>query len=413
VTGVSDARRSLPLAGVSVVDLSSYLAGPLIGEILADWGADVIKVEPPDGDPFRVFPMSVLVASQHKRALALDITAPGGADVLVRLLAGADVFVENLRPGRMERLGLSEERIAAANADLVRLSVSAYGHASDYADAPGFDPVFQALSGLADAQGGDDDPVLTPIPLNDTGTGVLGALTALAALYARDRDGAGDRLYLSLANTATYLQADAFTDYAGRPAATRGGRDFLGPAAGHRYYLCADGWLGVAAATEAHRDDLPGAVGIGVAPVDEGDLVDALVAAFASLTVEDAAARLAARGIPAVRAVMGDGHVADAHLVANRFTHEIGDPRFGRFHIIAGYGTWDGEEPGEAGGGRPPARTVLVGHDTEQVLAEAGYPPAEVDALLAAKVVTSIDTRDVPDGAPYGQPAPATPRLSN
>jgi hypothetical protein len=128
------------------VDLSSYLAGPLIGEILADWGADVVKVEPPDGDPFRVFPISVLVASQHKRSVALDIGAPGGADVLLRLLRGADLFVENMRPGRMERAGLTPERVLAGNPGLVRCSVSAYGHAGEYADAPGFDPVFQALT---------------------------------------------------------------------------------------------------------------------------------------------------------------------------------------------------------------------------------------------------------------------------
>ncbi|ADP82756.1 CaiB/BaiF CoA-transferase family protein [Pseudofrankia inefficax] len=401
----------LPLSGIRVVDLSSYLAGPLIGEILADWGADVVKVEPPDGDPFRVFPMSVLVASQHKRSVALDIGAPGGADVLLRLLRGADLFVENMRPGRMERAGLTPERVLAGNPGLVRCSVSAYGHAGEYADAPGFDPVFQALSGLADAQGGDDDPVLTPIPLNDTGTGVLGALSALAALYARGRDGAGDRLYLSLANTATFLQSPEFTDYAGRPPAPRGRADFPGPTAGHRYYQCADGWLAVAAITAAQVAGLVDAAGLpaglpGGAEGGDDELAAALAAALAHRSVRDTAGALAARGIPAVPVTLEDEHVEAPHLVANRFTHVVADPRYGRFHIARGYGTWVQDA------GRPPARTVLVGHDTRLVLAEAGFPPAEIESLLAAKVVAGIVLRDVPAGEPWGPPAPPAARRS-
>ncbi|WP_007516123.1 CoA transferase [Pseudofrankia saprophytica] len=396
----------LPLRGVTIVDLSSYLAGPLIGEVLADWGADVIKVEPPDGDPFRAFPMSVLVASQHKRDLALDIARPGGADLLLRLLASADVLVENMRPGRLEKLGLPPERIAAARPDLVRCSVSAYGHASAYASAPGFDPVFQGLSGLADAQGGDGDPVLTPIPLNDTGTGVLGALGVLAALYARDRDGAGQRLSLSLANTATYLQAPELTEFASRPEPARGATNFPGPTGGHRYYRCADGWIAVAAVTAARTRDLLAALGAlggdGVLEADE--LVDAVAAAFAARTVRTAAAELAARGVPAVRAVMGDDHVTDEHLGANGFTHLIDDPRFGRFHVVRGYGTWSRDA------GRPPSRSVLVGHDTREILAELGCPPAEVEALFAARTVADIDLRDVPEGSPYGPPAPPSSR---
>ncbi|MBL7550276.1 CoA transferase [Frankia sp. AgB1.9] len=410
--GEAPSAGRLPLAGIRVVDLSSYLAGPLIGEILADWGADVVKVEPPDGDPFRVFPMSVLVASQHKRSVALDIGAPGGADVLLRLLRGADLFVENMRPGRMERAGLTPERVLAGNPGLVRCSVSAYGHAGEYADAPGFDPVFQALSGLADAQGGDDDPVLTPIPLNDTGTGVLGALSALAALHARGRDGTGDRLYLSLANTATFLQSPEFTDYAGRPPAPRGRADFPGPTAGHRYYQCADGWLAVAAVTTSQVAELLDVAGL---PGDvqqlgglrgDDERAAALAATLANRPVRDTAGALTARGIPAVPVTLGDEHIEAPHLVANRFTHVVPDPRYGRFHIARGYGTWVHDA------GRPPARTVLVGHDTRLVLAEAGFPPAEIESLLAARVVADVVLRDIPADEPWGPPAPPAARPS-
>jgi crotonobetainyl-CoA:carnitine CoA-transferase CaiB-like acyl-CoA transferase len=404
----------LPLRGVSVVDLSSFLAGPLIGTILADWGADVVKVEPPTGDPYRNYPISVLVSNQHKRALALNLARPGGADILLRLLRGADVFVENMRPGRLEKLGLSDARISAEKPDLVRCSISAYGHAGAYADAPGFDPVFQALSGLADAQGGDGEPVLAPVPLNDIGTGVLGALTALTALYVRDRDrGTGQRLHLSLANTATYLQGPEFTEFAGRPAPVRGGTDFLGPAPGHRFYPCADGWVAVAADTGALRGALREVLGLPAAG-DGPELAAAVTAALAGLSVAAAATRLRAAGIPAARVLTGEAHATDPHLLANDFQHVVVDPRFGRVGIVRGYGEWDGD----AGVGTP--RAVLVGHDTRAVLADLGHSPDEIDGLVEAGVVADIDLADVPESAlatvaparqarPSGEPSPSRP----
>jgi crotonobetainyl-CoA:carnitine CoA-transferase CaiB-like acyl-CoA transferase len=398
--GGAEPLPELPLRGVTVVDLSSFLAGPLIGTIMADWGADVVKIEPPAGDPYRNYPVSVLVSNQHKRALALDLAKPGGADVLLRLLRHADVFVENMRPGRLEKLGLSDARIAAARPDLVRCSVSAYGAASAYADAPGFDPVFQALSGLADAQGGDGEPVLAPVPINDIGTGALGVLSALAALYARDRSGGGHHLYLSLANTATFLQGPEFTAVAGRQDPVRGATDFPGPAPEHRFYPCSDGWVALAA-------DGPARLGallelLGLPPSGDGAALAAgIAAALEGRTVAEAVASLRSRGIPAARVVMGEAHATDEHLLANDFQHDVVDPRFGRIGIVRAYADWDGAD----GPGTP--RAVLVGHDTRAVLADAGYGADEVESLLAAGVAADIDLSDVPE---EGLPAVAPPR---
>ncbi|CUU59318.1 Crotonobetainyl-CoA:carnitine CoA-transferase CaiB [Parafrankia irregularis] len=401
-TSAAGSAAGLPLAGLTIVDLSTFLAGPLIGALLADWGANVIKVEPPKGEPYRGYSISVLVVNQYKRALALDLARPGGAEVLLRVLGDADVFVENLRPGRLEKLGLSDERIAAARPGLVRCSVSAYGHAGAYADAPGFDPVFQGLSGLAAAQGGDGEPVLAPVPLNDIGTGALGALGVLTALLARDRgavaDGVGQRLYLSLANTATYLQALEFTEFAGRTAPIRGATDFQGPSAGHRFYQAADGWLAVAADTAERFAGLRDALGIPAAGADGtsvGDLALAsdIAAALAALPVAAAVERLRVRGVPAVRALLGEEHADDPHLLANGFQHVAGDPRFGRVSIVRGYADWAG-----AARERTP-RAVLIGHDTRPVLAEAGCSEAEVESLLAAGVVADIDLSDVAEDA--------------
>jgi crotonobetainyl-CoA:carnitine CoA-transferase CaiB-like acyl-CoA transferase len=272
-------------------------------------------------------------------------------------------------------------------------SVSAYGHAGAYADAPGFDPVFQALSGLADAQGGDGEPVLAPVPLNDIGTGALGALGALAAMYARDRaPGTGQRLRLSLANTATFLQAPEFTAYAGRPEPACGGPDYPGPASGHRFFACADGWVAVAAGSAALVEGLRAALGVPAAGDDQE--AAGLAEALGALPAADAVALLRGRGIPAARVVTGEGHATDPHLLGNAFQHMVEDPRFGRISIVQGYGDWRDGDPG----GRVP-RAVLVGHDTRPVLADAGYTPAEIDALLAGGVVADIDLSDVEEGA--------------
>jgi crotonobetainyl-CoA:carnitine CoA-transferase CaiB-like acyl-CoA transferase len=109
-----------------MVDASSFLAGPFIGALLADWGADVVKVEPPDGDSYRGSAVAALVASQHKRVLAADLARPEGREIFLALLAGADVLVENFRPGRLDRFGLAESALQATSPGLVHCKVAAY-----------------------------------------------------------------------------------------------------------------------------------------------------------------------------------------------------------------------------------------------------------------------------------------------
>src|SRR5439155_8468610 len=185
--------------------------------------------------------------NRGKRSLVLDLKRPEGRDVFLDLARGADAVIDNFRAGVMERLGIGWDRLQAANPRLVHTSITGFGSSGPLAALPGFDPVFQARSGLVAAQGGADEPVLHVIAYNDYCAGALGALATVAALLARERTGRGQRVDVSLFRTAFVAQAAEMIDYRGRPAFPAGGRDYLGPAAARRLYACRDGWLCVAA----------------------------------------------------------------------------------------------------------------------------------------------------------------------
>ena len=177
----------------------------------------------------------------------LDLKRAAGREAFLDLVRAADVVVDNFRPGVMERLDIGRDRLARLNPRLVHTSITGYGSSGPLAALPGFDPIFQARSGLTVAQGGDDAPVLHMIAYNDYSAGALGALATVAALVARERTGRGQHVDVSLFRTAFAAQAAQMILFPGRPPDTRGGRDYLGPAASHRLYACLDGWLCVAA----------------------------------------------------------------------------------------------------------------------------------------------------------------------
>src|SRR6186997_706406 len=226
-----------PLAGIRVVDLSTVLAGPYATMVLADLGADVVKVEPPDGDSTRGWgPPWVgegasrtaayyLAVNRNKRSLRLDLKTPDGAGVVRRLLERGDVLVENLRPGSLDRLGFDDETLRALNPDLIHLSISGYGTSGPAAGRPGYDFVIQAVGGLmsitgdADADGGH--PTKVGVAISDVVTGLYAAVGILAALLERDRsasEGVGQRVDASL--LASTLAQNAFVD--GRAPGRRG-----------------------------------------------------------------------------------------------------------------------------------------------------------------------------------------------
>jgi crotonobetainyl-CoA:carnitine CoA-transferase CaiB-like acyl-CoA transferase len=200
-----------PLEGVRVVELAQNLAGPYCGRILSDLGAEVLKVEPPAGDAARFWAPptyagdGTLFAASNagKRSLGLDLRGEGGAEVLHRLLDGADVLLEALRPGALDALGFDFETVHRAHPRLIYASVLAYGEKGPLADLPGYEPLMQAHAGLLSYTGeADGPPVRVGTSVVDLGTGMWSAVGVLAALRERERTGVGSRVSGALFDTA-------------------------------------------------------------------------------------------------------------------------------------------------------------------------------------------------------------------
>ena len=227
---MSEARG--PLAGLVVCEVATVLAGPYCGMLLGDLGADVIKVEPPDGDPTRGWgPPFVpgrgegagesayfLSINRNKRSIQLDLHAAAGRTALARLLARSDVLIENFRPGAFAASGFDDARLADVNPGLVHLSITGYGPDGPLADRPGYDFIVQARSGLMSITGAPDEegggPTKVGVAITDLTTGMLGAVAILAALRERDTTGGrGQRIDLSLIGSTLSWLANQATNY--------------------------------------------------------------------------------------------------------------------------------------------------------------------------------------------------------
>ena len=224
-----------PLAGTRAIDLASFIAGPVITRHLAMLGADVIKIEPRTGDPFRTFSPMFNGWNQGKRGVMLDLKEEPGRDFLYKMVAASDVVVENFRPGVAERLGCSAQELRAVQQDLVLVKSPGYGFDESRADQPAFDPLLQALGGMMRAQGGDGDPVFLTVPVHDAATPIIAAFGVVTAMYHRSRTGEAQTVHTSLAQTTAAAQVAEFVDYQGRPKVEQGGFDHKGPDATHCY----------------------------------------------------------------------------------------------------------------------------------------------------------------------------------
>src|SRR5580692_11195423 len=192
-----DPAAAGPLDGVRVLDLSRLVAGNMLSLQLADFGADVIKVEPPSGDPLRDWrdggqELHWKTYARNKRSIVLNFRHDGAKTALLRLAATSDVLIENYRPGTLEEMDLGPDVLLAANPDLIIVRVSGFGQTGPYATLPGFGTLVEAMSGFAARTGFPDrEPVLPPLALADMIAGLYGAFAVVTALRARDGDGVG------------------------------------------------------------------------------------------------------------------------------------------------------------------------------------------------------------------------------
>ena len=381
-----------PLSGLRVLDLGTIIAGPYVGTLLADLGADVIKIErPPHGDEFRVAHggrggSSFEVYNRDQRSALLDLSGDG-RPLFDRLVRSADVVVDNFRAGVASRLGITHDRLAAINPAVVTVSISAFGDAGPLGRRPGFDPIIQAMSGIMRAQGGPDQadsPVFLTVPVNDVLAAGLAALGACAALLARVRLGQGQHIGVTLCAASCLLQSGFLVQAAGSGAYPAGGRDFTGPGPLDRLYQAADGWVRLAAApsqlpalTDARLAPPPGRV----EPGDEA-LAAAIAALLAGLPAAEVIARAHAAGIPAVRARQARELTADAQLIHHDLLTVVDRDDHGVTWV--GPGRWL-EMPGLAAG--PPRDAPQAGEHTEAIRREAGpgswpAPPDMTDQNL-------------------------------
>jgi crotonobetainyl-CoA:carnitine CoA-transferase CaiB-like acyl-CoA transferase len=215
---VADLRP--PLDGIRVVDLTSYIAGSYAATMLADLGAEVLKIESLEGDSFRELP-GFHAWNRGKRSVSVNLKLPDGVGVVRRLAREADVVMENMRPGVADRLGVGEAALRALNPRLVYCSTTAFGSTGPYVDRPGFDPVLQGMSGIMALQGFGGSPQYLRIAVVDYYAAALTAQGVLAALLVRERTGVAQKVETSLFHAVAALQAGNFVDYPGKQSVFR------------------------------------------------------------------------------------------------------------------------------------------------------------------------------------------------
>ncbi|WP_242424025.1 CoA transferase, partial [Frankia sp. EI5c] len=404
---------ALVLSGVRVLDFSAFVAGPLAAQVMADLGADVIKVEPPGGEAMRAAAYAVAACQRGKRSLAMDLGAAETRPVVERLIRWADVVLHNFRVGVAERLRIDSETVAALNPRAVYCHASAFGSTGPRAKHPGNDALMQALTGLEQAVGGTgNDPVApTWIPLDMTG-GWVAAAGILAGLYAREASGRGQLVRTSLLGAGMLLQSGVFfRDGSPVPApALDAAQTGYGP--GYRIYAGQDGrWFALVLPDRADWERLrtlpaplpaTGGPAVGLSAVPEvyaplrggaDDAVarqaeEALETVFATAPAADWVARLRAHGLRAElideldrdgfrRAVLDDPVNRQLGRVAS---YEVAD--WGWFEQI---GTLLRYGPRSLAG--PGPMLPGIGEHSTEVLAELGFSADEINNLLASKCV--------------------------
>jgi len=377
---------SSPLHGIRVVDLTSYIAGSYAAMMLADLGADVVKLEALTGDPFRELP-GFLGWNRGKRSLAVDLKTPQGHAIAERLAARGDVVMENMRPGVADRLGVGWAALSALNPKLIYCSITAFGSTGPYADRPGFDPLLQAMSGAMALQGLGGPPQYIRIAITDYYAAALGAQAVLAALFVRERTGRGQRVETSLLHAAMALQSGNFVDYPGKQHIFRDNPTY-------RLYRAADGkWFFLACGNQTFWVKLCTALGLGqladdprfaswVLRLDNREaLLPLLEQTFASQPRARWLTLLAEHDIPAAPVQSLMEFMDDPAVRHHDMTRTYAHPDVDRLRLLGQplvFSDTAAQDPGP-----PPA----LGQHTDEVLLELGYESSAIADLRSRRVI--------------------------
>jgi len=389
-----------PLAGVKVLELAQIMAGPTCGMLLADMGADVIKVERiPGGDDTRSMnrpaingeSAAFMAMNRNKRGIALNLKLPAAREALNRMVAQSDVVTENYRRGTMEKLGLGYDALKQVQPALIYCSISGYGRSGPYADKGGFDLIAQGMSGLMAITGEPGGaPVKSGSPICDINAGILAALGIVSAYVHRLRTGEGQLVDTSLFEAGvqqTYWQSAIFFA-TGRSPEPSGSAHIL--SAPYQAFRAKDGWLTIGGANQPNWERLARVLGAPGWLADErfrtnGDRMknlDALVplmnAKLQQKTVREWIALLEAEGVPCGPINSIADMAADPQTLAREMVVELEHPRAGRTRAL-GLPIKFSATPGRVA--RPAPR---FGEHTREVLGEYGFSAPEIDALLAS-----------------------------
>jgi crotonobetainyl-CoA:carnitine CoA-transferase CaiB-like acyl-CoA transferase len=395
------APSALSLDGIRVIDLSRVIAGPWCGALLADLGADVIKVEDTGpGDESRTWPphkdgeaAAYLLFNRNKRGIALDLKQPEAVEVVKRLVKDADVVIENFRTGTMESFGLGYDVLSAINPRLIYCSVSAFGRTGPRKDSPGYEALMQAFSGIMSITGEPGgQPVRAGVSFLDLTTGILCALGVSNAIIQRQRTGLGQRVDGSLLETAVSLlafHAEGYLLTGALPRALGSGHPSLSP---YRNFKCRDGqWIFIAAANDRFWQKLSKTLGLTELAADprfhknqgrvanRAELEGILEKTIGGLDRESLLKRLEEADVPAtpvntVDQVMNDPQTAERGIV-QRVTH----PRLGEIPVVGTPLHFSRMAPGVR------RAAPLRGEHTDAVLTDLGYSAAEIQHLREKK----------------------------
>lgn len=337
------ADRPLPLAGVRVIEIASLYAAPLAGTLLADFGAEVIKVEPPEGDGFRGTGMWPLVG-RNKQSVTLDIRQPEGCELLKQLVERSDVLVENYPPAVLARRGIGWADLRSRNSDLVMLSLSCFGLDGPNADQPGNGTLGEAFGGMTHLMGlADGPPTLPSFALGDA-LGAMGAVIGtMMALYWRDggrarsqpgqRNGRGQQVDATLYEPVLFAISQAMARWQPGRAPTRSGSRLPGSAV-RNVYATRDGrHVAISASTERHLQVL---VGLGGVAAGDAQLdADAVVARWvAAHPLDEVLAHLVAERVPVAPIQDIEHLLANPHILARGNLLRVDDPELGPLSLV-------------------------------------------------------------------------------
>ncbi len=391
-----------PLHGIRVLDLTSMISGPMAAMLLADQGADVIKIEPPAGDLMRHYgtvhhgmSSSFLSNNHNKRSLSVDLKSPAGVEIVLKLAATADVLLQNFRPGAIERIGLGEDSVRKVKSDIIYCSISGFGEQGPYAGLRVYDPVIQAMSGLAEIQADRETgtPRMVRTTIADQVTAITAAQAITAALFARERTGKGQHVRLAMLDTMVaflWPEASSSLSYVGDefdPTRGQSGLDLV--------FKTADRYITAGAVSNAEWQGFCRAI-------NRADLLDnakfktvadrsrnvverrALMSAeLAKWPAEEILARLRAEHVPCAPILSRTDVLSNEQTRINGIIEIHDDPVLGEVR-----------QP------RPAARfsetpaavrhlAPFLGADNAAILAELGYSAADVARFTEAGVLQS------------------------